>query len=160
MNFFTSNKVLHVAPDDGATTTFNLSAGTTDKNSVSVDRKGFEEVSFIPIFGDNVDTGTFTMKLQHSDDNTTFTDCLDVDGNTCTQAFTAGASDTDYEMLGISAVGTKLKRYVRIAIDRGTANTVIADLIAILSTPHKMPITQATTAGQFIQAPTIKHVCS
>lgn len=158
--FFNNVKLGHVAPDGGSATTFTLGAGTTDVNSSSVDRKGFESVGFLFIFGDNTDTGTFTAKLQHSSNNSDWTDCLDKDGNTITASFTAGASDTDHEFLGIEGTGTKLKRYVRIAIDRGTANTVIAAIISLLSHPHDAPVSQSTSAGQFISAPVVKLVNS
>lgn len=158
--FFQNNKVVHVPPDGTAATTYALAAGTTDVNSLGVDRAGYERVAFVCTFGDNVDTGTMSMKAQHSDDNVTFTDCADPDAGTVTQAFTAGASDTDNEVLGVEVYGTKLKRYVRVAFDRGVANTVIAALHAILTNAQYKPVTQSTAAGQFIQAPTVEHVVS
>lgn len=160
MNLFNNCKILHVAPDDGATTTYSLSAGVTDPNSVSVDRKGFESVAWLVTFGDNADTGVISFKLQHSDDNVTFTDAKDKDGNTIVKSVTAGATNTDHYLTGIEAVGTKLKRYVRLAITRETANTVIAALHALLSNPQDAPVTQAVTAGQFVAQPTLTHVCS
>lgn len=159
-NLFNNTKILHVAPDDQATTTYTLSAGVTDPNTVSVDRKGYESVAWLVTYGDNADTGVISFKLQHSDDNVTFTDALDKDGNTIVVSVTAGASDTDHYLTGIEAVGTKLKRYVRLAITRATANTVIAALHAFLSNPQDAPVTQAVTAAQFVAQPTTSHVCS
>ena len=144
-------KIVHVAPDDQATTTYALGAGTTDVNSVAVDALGFEEVTFIVTFGNNADTGTFAGTIEGSANGSTgwtpITDAVD--------SFTAGASDTDDEMLGVSCKVNPSYRYYRLASNRGTANTVIAALHALLARPAQAPVTQPTTAGQFINSPTI-----
>ena len=150
-NFFESVQVVHVAPDSGSPTTFTLAAGTTDVNSSSVDALGFSGVAFLVSFGDNVDTGTFTGKIQGSVNGST--GWTDITG--ASASFTAGATDTDNEHLGVSCPVTGQFRYYRLAIDRGTANTVIANLLAFLVGADRQPVTQSTSAGQFIQAPTI-----
>lgn len=161
-SFFANHKIVHVEPNAGSAGTWALSAGTSDVKSVGVDRTGFEGIAWLPTFGDNVDTGTFTATLQHSDTDVdgNYANALDEDGNAITVSFTAGASDTDGEQLGLEAYGTKLKKYVRLSFDRGTANTVIADLKAILFKPTYAPVTQPTGTGQFIAQPTVKHVVS
>lgn len=160
MNIFHSLKFVHLPPNGLAATTWELSAGVTEVNSGSIDRKGFEEVGFLCEFGDNADTATFVAKVQHSDDDVTFTDALDKDGNTITVSFTAAASDTDNKAIGKGLVGTKMKRYVRLAFTRDVANTVINSLWGILANPQSAPTTQPTGAGQFIAAPTTSHICS
>jgi hypothetical protein len=158
-NLFNNHKISHVAPDGTAATTYTLAAGTSEVDTASVDRKGYESVAFLVTFGDNADTGVISFKLQHSADNVTFTDAVDKDGNTIVKSVTAGATSTDHYLTGIEAVGTKLKRYVRLAITRETANTAIAALHAVLSNPQDAPVTQAVTAGQFVAQPTLTHVC-
>ncbi len=161
MNFFNAYKPVHLPPDGTAATTWGLAAGTTSVNSGSVDRRFFEKVAFMVVFGDNVATGTFVAKVQHSDDNSTWADALDLDGNTITVSFTAGATDSDNKMIGKEVMGTKLKRYVRLAFARGTANTVIESVWAFLGSPQKQPVAQdATSAGQFYAAPATIQVCS
>lgn len=150
-SFFEAVKVVHVAPNDGATTTYALSGGTSDVNSVAVDALGFSDIAFLLCFGDNADTGTFTGTIQGSADGSTgWTDIT-----SATADFVAGATDTDNEMFGISCPVNPSYRYYRFETDRGTANTVIADMLAFLSRADRIPVTQLTTAGQFIEAPTI-----
>jgi len=147
--FLLDSAIQHVAPNDGATTTYTLAAGTTDVNSVAVDLQGIGPVSltFLAVFGTNVDTGTFTWKLQSSDDNSTWADVTNA-----TQSFTDASANTANKMLGIGTTNPT-KRYYRVAIDRGVANTVINALLAIMGQPRAKPYTQLTTAGQFIAAP-------
>lgn len=150
-SFFEAIKVVHVAPDDGATTTYALGAGTTDKTSVAVDALGFSDIAFLICFGDNADTGTFTGTIQGSADGSTGWTAI----TSAAADFVAGASDTDNEMLGVSCPVNPSYRYYRLSSDRGTANLVFTDLIAFLSRADRTPVTQLTTAGQFIEAPTI-----
>jgi len=147
MNFLRNNLVQHVAPDATAATTFTLAAGTTDVNSSSVDTSGYMEATFVWIFGDNADTATFTGSIEGSTDGTTF---VAITG--ATTSFTAGASDTDNEMLAV-AITSPLYRYVRAVTNRGVANTVLNGLLCVLGMPVQGEVTQLTTAGQFIQAP-------
>lgn len=145
-------KIIHVAPNDGATTTYALAAGTTDVNSVAVDAIGFKRVAFLWIFGDNLDTGTFTGKIEGSANGT--------DGWTAitgaTTSFTAGASDTDNEMLAVECSVDPAYRYYRGVTDRGTANTVLAGLLALLGVCEGVtPVSQSTAAGNFVQAPVV-----
>lgn len=147
MNFLRNNLVQHVAPDSTAATTYTLAAGTTDVNSSSVDTTGYMEATFLWIFGDNADTATFTGSIEGSTDGTTW---VAITG--ATTSFTAGASDTDNEMLAV-AITSPLYRYVRAVTNRGTANTVLNGLLCILGMPTQGEVTQLTTAGQFISAP-------
>jgi hypothetical protein len=152
-NIFNQLKVLRVAPDATAATTWTLAAGTTDVNSAVIDTSGYRGVAFLPIFGDNADTATFTGKIQGSANGTTgWTDITDA-----SFTFTAGASDTDNE-LGGASVYSPLYQYVRFVSDRGVANTVLAGLLVILYSPTEIEVAQETsgfTAGTlgFIVAP-------
>lgn len=145
-------KIVHVAPDGGSATTYALAAGTTDVNSTGVDALGFGRVLFLWTFGDNADTGTFTGSIEGSANGS--------DGWTAisgaTSSFTAGASDTDTEMLGVECGVDPTYRYYRAVTNRGTANTVIAALHCLLArVAGYAPITQLTSAGQFVQTPVV-----
>lgn len=148
-------KVVHLTTDG---TNYTLSAGVTDPNSGSVDRRGFERVAFLVTLGDDVDTGSIISKVEHSDDDITFTAVDDVDGNDIAVTVTDASNSSDNDMVGIEVYGGKLKRYVRLAFTRATANTAINALHAFLMHAHDTPVTQLTTAGQFNAAPTIKEV--
>lgn len=148
---FESYKVIQVAPNGGAATTMGLAAGTSDVNSSSVDALGFESVAFLITYGDNADTGTFTATIQGSTDDTTF---VSLSGPGTTISFTAGASNTDYLMDGLSARVKDGYRHYRVAFDRGTANTTIAALHAFLSGARNRPVVQSTAANQFRAVPT------
>lgn len=151
MSVFEGLYFRHLPPNDGATTTYTLSAGTTDVNSVSVDIYGFggSSIAFLIIFGANLDTGTCACTVQGSDDNTTFTT---VTGATKTLTDASAASSN--QAIGIE-VREPQYRYYRVAFDRATANTSINALYALLPGPRAQPTTQVTTAGQFFAAPTI-----
>lgn len=143
-------KIVHVPPDGGSATTYALSAGTTDVNSLGVDALGFGRVCFVWTFGDNVDLGTFTGSIEGSANNT--------DGWTAitgaTSSFTAGASDTDNEMLAVECEVNPTYRYYRAVSNRGTQNSVIAALHALLGKRQGIaPVSQTVGAGQFIQTP-------
>lgn len=143
-------KIVHVPPNDGAATTYVLAAGTTDVNSVAVDALGFSRVAFLWGFGDNADTGTFTGSIEGSADGSTGWTAI----TGATTTFTAGASDTDNELLAVECNVSPTYRYYRAVTNRGTANTVLTDLIALLGRREGYsPITQLTSAGQFIQEP-------
>jgi hypothetical protein len=144
-------KVVHVAPDGTASTTYALGAGTTDVNSSAVDALGFDKIAFLVTFGDNADTATYTGTIEGSANGSTgWTEITSAN-----DSFTAGAADTDNEMLGVQCKVNPSYRYYRLASNRGTANTVIAALHALLSNGDNLPVTQSTAAGNFINTPTI-----
>lgn len=149
-NFLRNHLVQHVAPDATAATTYALAAGTTDVNSSAVDTQGYMEATFIWTFGDNADTATFTGSIEGSADGSTGWTAI----TGATTSFTAGASDTDNEMIAV-AVYSPLYRYVRAVSNRGVANTVIAALHCVLGEPTQAAVTQLTSAGQFISAPVL-----
>lgn len=144
--------IVHVAPNSGASTTYTLAAGTSAVNSVAVDARGYSRVGFLWVFGDNAATGTFTGKIQGSADGST--GWTDIDG--ATSSFTAGATDTDDEMLYVECNTLPAYHYYRAVSTRGTANTALNALIGLLGRISGVePITQSTAAGQFVQAPVV-----
>lgn len=145
-------KIVHVAPDSGSATTYTLSAGVTDVNSSSVDALGFGRVKFLWIFGDNADTGTFTGSIEGSADGSSGWTAI----SGATSSFTAGASDTDNKMLDVECGVDPAYRYYRAVTNRGTANTVLNALLCLLGRREGVvPISQSTSAGQYIQAPVV-----
>ncbi len=156
--FFEGVLVKHLPPDGTAATTYALAAGVTDPNSGSMDRQGYSGVAFLVTMGNNADTGSLICKVEHSDDDVTFTAVDDEDAADVAITVLDASGSSDDEMVGIEVYGGKLKRYVRLSFTRATANTVIAALHGFLIGPHDSPVTQSTSAGQFNQAVLIKEV--
>lgn len=109
-------------------------AGTTAINSTSVDMAGFDAVTFLANFGTLTATQVTSMKLQHSDDNSTFTDV--------TSGATAAMADADSNKQLAATYKRPTKRYVRAVISRGTANAVLDGITAIQYRPRTLPTTQ------------------
>ena len=99
-----------------------VAAGTTAVNSSGVDVRDFAGVVFIAGLGTITSTGVPSMKLQHSDDNSTF---VDVEASLQTYDDTAGNKMMVAELRG------PLKPYVRAVIGRATANVVVDFVIAL-----------------------------
>jgi hypothetical protein len=94
---------------------------TADANGASVDRKGYDGVLFqwsIGVSGDTLSGSVYSeLELEHSDDNSTFTDCADANlsasvtgNNTGTAAKIDDAAEDDV-IVTVAYLGTK--RYVR-----------------------------------------------
>lgn len=136
--------ILHLTCDG---TNYTLTAGTSDTNSGAVDLAQYaaKKILFLVALGAVASSGAGTIKVQHSDDNSTF---VDVEGTS--QAWT----DTDDDkVLGVEIV-RPLKRYLRVVITRGDAgNSTINGVFAIVGDNRTVPFTQLTTAGQFVRTP-------
>lgn len=149
-------KFQHLTADG---TNYVLSAGTTDVESGYVDRMGFDRIAFLVVLGDNVDTGTIEIKVEHCDTSGgTYTAVDDQDGNDVSVTVTDATNASDHKMVMIEVWGPGLKRYVHLDFNRGTANMAINAVLAILGEARNLPITQATTTAQFAAAPTKKEV--
>ncbi len=116
-----------VAPNDGATTTFTLAAGTSDVNSVSVDTLGYGGCQFKVLVGAMASTAVCDIALESSTDNSTFTA---VTGGAITQL-----TDTKDDKVVIIDYPSPAKRYLRLAFNRGTGNTTIDGVLATLYNP-------------------------
>lgn len=122
-----------------------VAAGTTDVNCTSVDMSGFDAVAFVAAFGTITSSAVTSIKVQGSSDNSTF---VDLEGTSVTVA------DDDDNQLFIAEVLRPSYRYIRLVIDRGTANAVIDSVTAIQHTPRYAPVTQpATTTVEVNVAP-------
>ena len=138
-------QIVTVFPDATAATTKGLAAGTTDVNSSAVDLLAILDVQFVIDLGVVTSTGTGTFQLQRSDNGSTWTNITGAkfdwtDAHTL-QKVTIGCSEVT-------------NRYVRVAIDRATANTVITGITAF-ARARNVPVTQVTTANQNAGQPVI-----
>jgi hypothetical protein len=103
-----------VAPSDIAANT----------NGTSVDLLGFDSVAFVVTSGARTASGAFTLKLQESDDNATFTD-VDTDHYQAPVLGNLAADST-------AKVGYRgFKRYVRPVLTKGSGTSMFASVIAL-----------------------------
>ncbi len=113
-----------------------VAAGTSDQNSSWVDTLGFDYVEFQAWFGTLTAGQVTTTKLQYSSDGTN--SLGDVAGSA-----TAALADGDSNKGVRSAIYKPLYRYVRMVIDRGTANAVIDGVFALKGPmAFEAPVTQ------------------
>lgn len=148
-NLLRNTLAVHVAPDDAATTTYTLAAGTSAKNSVSVDTQGYKGATWLVAFGANVDTGVFVGKIQGSADGST--NWTDITGATQTNTDASAASANKCMAIQVES---PLYRYLRFVSTRTVANSAINALFCFLDDNAKGPVTQLATAGQFVAEPT------
>lgn len=141
MKNLSKNIVTRRLPPDGtAATTFTLSAGTTDVNSGSVDTLGYRVCRFIVLLGTLSANAIFEASVeQSSDDGSTDT----FTGVTGTKV--AVSADTDDDKLLIVEVRDPQERYLRLAFNRGTGNSVIDGVLAELAEPWQAAITDHAT---------------
>jgi hypothetical protein len=149
MNLLRNALAVHVAPSDGATTTYVLAAGTTTVNSVAVDTQGYKSATWIVTFGANLDTSVYVGKVQGSADGST--GWTDITGATQTNTDASAASAN--KKMAVQ-VYSPLYRYLRWVSTRTVANSAINSLDCILTENVKGPVTQLATAGQFVAEPT------
>ena len=124
-------------------TNIGAAAGTSAVTSAVIDALNADWFKIQILFGDNTNTGTFTAKLQGSNDNSTFSD---IAGSACTTT-TAGATDTDYYMPCTWTERNPQFRYYRIYMTRGTANTVVTAVAVQVCYRQKPPTVTTGTIG-------------
>jgi hypothetical protein len=148
-NLLRNTLAVHVAPNDGATTTYTLAAGTTTVNSVAVDTQGYKGATWLALFGANLDTSVYVGKVQGSADGST--GWTDITGATQTNTDASAASAN--KLMAIQ-VESPLFRYLRFVSTRTVANSALNGLFCLLDDNVKGPVTQLATAGQFVAEPT------
>lgn len=122
-----------------------VAAGTTDVECTAVDMAGYDAVVFVVALGTITSSAVTSVKVQHSDDNSTFADVA---------ASAITVADDDDNQLFVAEVLRPTKRYVRCVIDRGTANCVVDSVVAIQHAARETPVTQpATTTGEVHVSP-------
>lgn len=111
-------------------------AGQTAVNSSSIDMTGYYGACFIVTLGAVDATGTGTVVIAGSDNDSDFTDLT---GSSV--AYTA----TDDDKVIIIEVVNPLNRYLRCEIARSTADSTIDSIVSCQHGATKKPVTQPAT---------------
>jgi hypothetical protein len=131
MQFSKNNKVLSaITPTAGA-------AGTTDIEGTVIDTQGFQGVAFLVRMG-AMTTGAVTSIKAQQGAASDGSDAADLAG-TAQAVAVADAGE-----VFIVDILRPTERYVRLYVDRDTANAVVASAEAILYGPSDAPVTQPT----------------
>ena len=117
---------------------------TTDQTSSAIDMQGFSSLAVLFAIGQSGDTLSgsvyWTFKLQHSDDNSTYTDVAVSDLHNSSATVVVDAAAEDETVLKFGYNGNK--RYVKaLAVKTGThsSGTPLA-MIAVQGTPSLAPV--------------------
>lgn len=131
MNLIKSMKIMEVGAPVAA-------ASNTDSNSDRIDMQGFEGVVFIAAVTDSLNTGVATLKVeQNTADSDTGMAALSGASATATSA----EDDDLNNQLLIVDVYKPRERYVQAVRTSATANIAFGNVIAILYSGKKAPIT-------------------
>jgi len=120
-----------------AITPTNGVAGTTDINGATLDMSGFEGVLIVVTMGAITATAVTSIKAQQGADSG-LSDAADLAGTAQTIA------DSDDDKVFYIDLFRPAERYVRVVVDRGTANAVVASAEYLQYGPREAPITHAT----------------
>ena len=112
-------------------------AATTDINGAVIDMANFESVLMIVTFGVITGSAVTSIKAQSGTDGSV-SDAADLLGTGQTIA-----DDDDNETFFIDLV-KPIERYVRLVVDRGTQNAVVASATYIKYNPRTKPTTHDT----------------
>ena len=109
---------------------------TASANGTGVDTLGYNDAVALILAGD-IDLAstdeTYAFKVQHSDDNSTFSDV--------TGATTTVTADNDVKLIRLSNLNTTIKRYVRVvATLGGTTPSWPGSAVFLLGTPASAPV--------------------
>ena len=111
-------------------------AGVTDVTSDVIDTAGYAGVLMFTTFGVITGTAVTSIKAQEGD-KADGSDMADLAGSGITVA-----DDDDGQTFGID-LNRPRKRYVRLYVDRGTANAVIGEIYALKYGAHSRPVTNS-----------------
>tara|TARA_B100001123_G_C15297958_1_gene1019931 strand:- start:967 stop:1311 length:345 start_codon:yes stop_codon:yes gene_type:complete len=108
--------------------------------------KSFDAVTFAVGFGAITASAVTSVKLQGSDDDSSFSDL---------KGTAISVADSDDNKIVLAEINQPQERYVRCVVDRGTQNAVIDFAVAMQSKSNKAPVTQSSTVlgSEFHQAP-------
>jgi hypothetical protein len=112
-----SKTVQVITPTAGA-------AGTADINGTTIDMQGFSSVLFLVMLGAITASAVTSIKVQQSDASD-MSGAEDLEGS----AQTIAVADAE-KIFGVD-IHKPTKRYVRLVVDRGTANAVVSSAVAI-----------------------------
>lgn len=129
MNLFSRAKVSSaITPTAGV-------AGTDDIEGTTLDMTGFDSVGLILYTGTITASAVTTLKWQQSADDSTWND---LESTSMTIAV------TDDDKIKISDLIKPTDRYVRVYVDRATANAVIASAVYVQYGSLLSTVTQGT----------------
>jgi hypothetical protein len=132
------SEIQRVPPDGTAATTWTLAAGTSAVNSGEVDLQASNAYAWFIGLGAVVGSGTFSAQVEHSD--TSGSGFAAITGKV--GAINGGSADSN-KVIAID-VNEPTKRYHRLAITRGTANSTI-DYVMAVKFRRAQPVTQGAT---------------
>jgi len=116
-----------------------VAAGSTDIETNEVDTKGYEGVMFVGLVTPASSVSTVSMYAQSAASTTaTF---IAIDGSSAVYA----AGPTTRINLLMTDVCKPVDRYVRAYVTRGTSNTAVGGVCAILYGPRKAPVTSTSS---------------
>lgn len=122
----------------------NPVVSTTTKTSSAIDLQGFNSVNVVFAVGQSGDTLSgsvyWTLKLQHSDDDSSYTDTAAADISSGTATIVIDASNEDRTAYGFGYIGSK--RYLKaIATPTGThTNGTPIGVVAMRDTASYRPV--------------------
>lgn len=129
-----------IAPADGA-------AGKDDINGAILDMQGFESVMAIVTFGTITSGAVTSIKMQQDTDSAMGT-AADLLGTGQTIA------DADSEKTFYIDLVKPQERYVRLVVDRGTQNAVVASATYLQYNGVKKPVSHGTNvSGESFSSP-------
>lgn len=126
------------------------SAAQTAIETASIDMAGFDEITWLVLFGTITSSSVVAVKAQQSDNSAgSPDDWSDIVGSSVSVA------DSNSNKVVPLTIVRPTKRYVRAYITRTTANTVVDGVLAIQSKARSVPVTQASSvlAGETHIAP-------
>lgn len=124
-----------ITPTDGA-------AGTADINGTILDMQGFEGVLVEVVFG-TITSGAVTSIKMQQDTASGMGTAADLTGTAQTVA------DDDDEQIFYIDLYKPVERYVRVVVDRGTQNAVVASATYFQYGAHDQPVSHgATVSGE------------
>ncbi len=112
-------------------------AGTTDINGAELDMSGYEGVMAIVTFG-AITAGAVTSIKMQQDTATGMSSAADLAGTAQTVA------DSDDDKVFIINLHRPRERFVRLVVDRGTQNAVVASATYVQYGASTVPTTQGT----------------
>lgn len=129
-----------ITPTDGV-------AGTADINGAILDMQGFEGVLVEVTFG-AITSGAVTSIKMQQDTASNMGTAADLTGTAQTVA------DDDDDQIFYIDLYKPLERYVRLVVDRGTQNAVVAGATYLQYGAHEQPVSHgATVSGEIHISP-------
>lgn len=117
-------------------------AGATPVNCVTIDTQGYDGVCFVASFGALTAGQATSLKAQASNDDAVSDPYADVAGT-----LTGPLADADGNKTLVLDLFKPIKRFVRLTVNRATANAAIDGVVALLYRAEKTPTPRHTTCS-------------